>query len=91
MKPLPTMHIPHTEYDPYQDLAIGVIQQAADDYRSLTRKLLSPVPAEEKEEIMNEIGSIRHFFLGNWFSILSDGQNGKMILKRLEEEVPEVD
>lgn len=91
MKVLHTVHIPHIEYDPYQNLAIGVIQQAVDDYRSLTRKLLLPASAEEKEKIMNEVGSIRHFFLGNWFSILSDGQSGEMILKRLDEEVPEVD
>ena len=91
MKSLHTEHNPHIEYDPFQDLAIGVIQQAADDYRSLTRKVLLTVTAEEKEKIMNEIDSIRHFFLSHWFSILSDSQCGAIILKRLDEEVPEID
>ena len=90
MKILHTEHNLHIEHDPYQDLAIGVIQQAADDYRSLTRELLLSVTAEEKEKIMNKIYSIRQFFLSDWFAILSNSHSGEMILKKLDEEVSEV-
>ena len=75
------------ESDPYHDLAIGVIRQAVDDYRSLRRKLVLPLPEEEKKTAVDEMISIRQFFHSEWYIFLSGAENGSRILKALDMEV----
>ncbi len=85
-----TIHIEQefsTESDPYQDLAIGVIKQAVDDYRSQRRKLNLPLPEEEKKTAEKEILAIRQFFQSEWYIFLSGAENGSRILNVLDMEV----
>ena len=87
MKLFHVEHVPNTESDPYQELAIGVIRQAADDYRSLGHKLALPLTMEEKKRTEDEMKSISRFFLGRWYSELSGSENGSEILEALDMEV----
>ncbi len=59
------------EYNPYTALANAIIEQAVDDYRS--------------PKFSYERGFIKKFFLSEWFTMLTD-LDGKMIVRRLEEE-----
>ena len=76
-----------SESDPYHDLAVGVIRQAVDDYRSLRRKLDLPLLEEEKKNAEKEIMSIRRFFCSEWYMFLSGAENGSRILRVLDMEV----
>lgn len=59
------------KYNPYAALANAIIGQAVEDYR--------------KSKYYQERTVIKRFFLSEWFSVLTD-LDGKMILRRLEEE-----
>lgn len=59
------------EYNPYAALANAIIGQAVEDYR--------------KSKHYQERTVIKKFILSEWFSVLTD-LDGKMILRRLEEE-----
>lgn len=59
------------EYNPYAALANAIIGQAVEDYR--------------KSKHHQERTVIKKFILSEWFSVLTD-LDGKMILRRLEEE-----
>lgn len=73
--------------DPFQELGIAVIKQAAEDYRAIARRLESIENSYEKQVLEKDMESIRHFFLGEWFEVLSDSSNGPMILEMLDREV----
>ena len=73
--------------DPYQELAIAVIKQAADDYRYLARKSNESGSELERKHIRQQMISISRFFLGNWYSMLSGMDNGPAILEMLDLEV----
>lgn len=77
----------HHEPDPYDELAIGIIRQAAEDYRRLGKKLRYSNEKSERKEIENAMGIIRNFFISDWFSVLSGLENGCSILEKLDEEV----
>ena len=87
MKLIQVEHIPNTASDPYQELAISVIRQAADDYRSLGHKLALPLTMDEKKRTEDEMKSISRFFLGSWYVVLSGTDNGSEILEALDMEV----
>ena len=73
--------------DPYQELAIAVIKQAADDYRHLAKKLDKSPSIPEQKHIRQQMTSISQFFLGDWFCTLSGADNGSAILRMLDSEV----
>ena len=83
------MHTEHVEKapDPYQALALAVIRQAADDYRSLAKRIDMADSDEERERLTEMMKSISRFFLSDWFSQLSGSDEGPAILERLDEEV----
>ena len=89
-KEMKSLHIEQersSESDPYHDLAVGVIRQAVNDYRSLRRKLDLSLPEEEKKTAEKEIMSIRRFFCSEWYMFLSGAENGSKILSILDMEV----
>ena len=73
--------------DPYQELAIAVIKQAADDYRYLAKKSHESGSSLEQEHIRQQMTSISRFFLGDWYRALSGMDNGAAILEMLDVEV----
>ena len=73
--------------DPYQELAIAVIKQAADDYRRLARESTESKSSLEQKRIKQQMISISQFFLGIWYQKLSGLDNGPAILKMLDLEV----
>ncbi|MBR2799674.1 MAG: hypothetical protein IKE04_02115 [Oscillospiraceae bacterium] len=82
----------HTEQNrqapgPYQELALAVIRQAADDYRSLGRRIEASGSDLERKRMEGEMKSISRFFLSNWFCLLSGSDDGAAILERLDKEV----
>lgn len=73
--------------DPYQELAIAVIKQAADDYRYLAKKLDKSPSIPEQKHIRQQMTSISQFFLSDWYQKLIGLDNGPAILKMLDLEV----
>ena len=73
--------------DPYQELAIAVIKQAADDYRRLARESTESKSSLEQKRIKQQMISISRFVLGDWYQKLSGLNNGHAILKMLDLEV----
>ncbi len=73
--------------DPFQELGIAVIKQAAEDYRAIARKLETIESDYEKQILEKKMKSIRRFFLGDWYEVLSNSDNGPMILEMLDREV----
>ena len=74
-------------YDPWQELALAIIRQAAVDYRKCGRKLKACEDEERRRELINEMESISRFFQSKWYCVLSNEENGPDILARLNEEV----
>lgn len=72
---------------PYQELALAIIQQAADDYRILARRIESTGSELERQRLVREMKSISRFFLSSWFGVLSGSEGGAVILERLDQEV----
>ncbi len=72
---------------PFQDLAIAVIRQAVYDYLALGRRLQKCKYCDDMREIEDKMKAISRFFLGHWYSILSDNIDGGMILEVLDREV----
>ncbi len=87
MKTLHTVQTVNNVGDPYDELAVAVIEQAIDDYRRLGRKLPVLSSSLEKRRIEDEMKSIVRFFLSEWYRLLSSGENGPHILELLNEEV----
>lgn len=77
--------------DPYQELALGIIRQAASDYRYLRQHYSADLCEEEKKRIRKEMRTIRRFFLSRWYIVLSGIENGPKILEMLDSEVPHND
>lgn len=75
------------EPDPYQNLAIGIIRQAAEDYRRQGKKLQRNGSTIEKNHIADEMKKISRFFLSSWYSTLSGIENGADLLGSLDQEV----
>ncbi len=73
--------------DPYQELALAIIRQAADDYRFLARRIESTGSELERQRLVREMKSISRFFLSSWFCVLSGSEDGAVILERLDQEV----
>lgn len=76
---------------PWQELAIGIIRQAAEDYRAWNRLLIRCDDPQKRALIEGKLQEIRRFFLGSWFSDLSGDADGEMILSRLDQEVEAFD
>ena len=68
--------------DSYRNLANGIIEQAAKDYRTAKKKLERE---PENKKVLWEIKEIRKFFLSGWFKALSDA-DGNYILEKLDKE-----
>ena len=77
--------------DPYQELAIAVIRQAADDYRSLGRKSIESGSTLEQKNIRQQMIEISRFFLSDWYGFLSGLDNGAEVLELLDVEVFGID
>ena len=73
--------------DPYQELAIAVIKQAAEDYRHLARRSAETGSELEQKHIRQQMTAISRFFLGDWYRALSGLDNGSAILELLDMEV----
>ena len=73
--------------DPYQELAHAVIKQAADDYRALGKMIDSCHSHLEKQRLEREMKSVGRFFIGEWFDLLNDCDNGFLIREMLDKEV----
>ena len=87
MKTLHVMQITSDSYDPYDELAVAIIEQAIDDYRRLSRNLSAESSTLEKRRIEDELRAIASFFLSDWCRILSSGEKGSHILQLLKQEV----
>lgn len=81
----------HQEYDPYRELAMAIIRQAASDYRACGRKLRQTKDVEQRRYLKLMMKSIAKFFLSDWYSLLNKDDNGPFVLKALYEEAFGVD
>ena len=83
------IHVEHSEKapEPYQELALAVIRQAADDYRILAKEISNAYDDKQRKRLTERMKSISRFFLSDWFSQLSGSDEGPMILEKLDEEV----
>ncbi len=83
------IHVEHSEKapEPYQELALAVIRQAAADYRSLARMIDNSGSELEQKRLIREMKSISRFFLSDWFCVLSGSDEGPEFLERLDREV----
>lgn len=70
--------------DPYENLANAIILQAVKDYRTAAKKLKRN-PKNKDAKLMVE--DCERFFCSDWFGQLTS-VNGKMLLKKLQEELP---
>ena len=87
MKTLHAMQNTSDAYDPYDELAVAIIEQAIDDYRRLSRNLSAESSTLEKKRIEDELKAIAGFFLSDWYRILSSGEKGSHILQLLKQEI----
>ena len=78
---------------PYENLANAIIIQEVKDYRDvvLLLKAHRPICKEDEQDAdyisaMADKASIEQFFLGGWFSTLTD-LDGKALLAKLKREV----
>ena len=75
------------EMDPYEALAMAIVEAAADDYRSALRTL-SKDP--ENEIARDEILDIRKFFRSGWYMMLTS-IDGEYLIRMLDGEYPDVE
>lgn len=69
--------------DPWVRLANDIIIQAAEDYRTVLRRIKdNPKP---RKELLDERKSLEKFFNSRWFHILSEA-DGDYIVKRIKKE-----
>ena len=67
----------------WRALADAIILQAAEDYRRLTRRLITHPDELDKA---SEIRRIERFLCSNWFGVLSD-LDGRMLLQGLKADL----
>ena len=72
-----------TSLKPWQDLANGIVMQAAKDYMAALRKL-KRFPQNPRAEA--EITGIEKFFRSEWYSQLTE-IDGERLMKMLKKEV----
>ncbi len=69
--------------DPYENLAIAIVKQAAKDYRdalqALARNRNNTTSKRKKEEV-------ERFFTSDWYSVLTD-LDGAFLMRKIREEV----
>lgn len=78
---------PYQALDPFEELDISIIRQAADDYRRLGERVQQNGGSIEKKHMEDEIKRISRFFLSGWYSTLSGCDNGVDVLELLDQEV----
>ena len=73
-------------YDPYEELANGIIIQACKDYKSAYKRSLRKTGiAGEADE---ELAELEEFFRSNWYKKLTE-VDGEYLMERLRNEVLE--
>lgn len=77
----------HQVPEPFLELAISIIRQAADDYRRLGERVQQNGSSIEKKHMEEEMKEISRFFLSGWYSTLSGCDNGADMLELLDQEV----
>ena len=68
----------------YDNLAIAIVRQAADDYREAAKRLIRK-PSSEKAR--NAVEELKKFFLSEYCTLLSSGVEGEFILEKLDKEI----
>lgn len=68
----------------YDNLAIEIVRQAADDYRTAAKRLIRK-PSSEKAK--NAVEELKKFFLSGYCTLLSFGVEGEFILEKLDKEI----
>lgn len=71
-----------TILDPYQELANGIVVQAAQDWRAAVKKLKKH---PDRAESRREKEECEQFFLSEWFVLLTE-VDGRGILQKLKQE-----
>lgn len=66
---------------PWEDLANGIIKQAADDYKKALRRC----QFKRKKEVAQEIHSLNRWFRGDWFNMLTN-IDPEYLIQRLNTE-----
>ena len=69
--------------DPYEDLAIAIVKQAAKDYQDALQKLARNKNNENAKRMKEEV---ERFFTSDWYSELTD-LNGAFLMRKIQEEV----
>lgn len=87
MKSICVEAAPHQALEPFQELAISIIRQAAEDYRRLGERVQQNGSSIEKKHMGDKIKRISRFFLSGWYSTLSGCDNGADVLEILDQEV----
>lgn len=73
-------------YDPYEELANGIVIQACKDYKSAYKRSLRKTGiAGEADE---ELAELEEFFRSNWYKKLTE-VDGEYLMERLRNEVLE--
>lgn len=73
------------EQDCWEDLCNAVVLKAVDDYRRLTKRLKRANNEKRIASIKQGKRELEKFFCSDWFNMFTT-LDGKMILKRLQEE-----
>jgi hypothetical protein len=73
--------------DPYQALANAVVQNAAEDYRAVLKRL-----NKDPENVIAkaEVQELKRFFRSQWYEVLTE-VDGEYLINMLEKEYPDVD
>ena len=69
--------------DPYENLAIAIVKQAAKDYQSALRSLKRNKNNTSAKRMKEEV---ERFFNSDWYSDLTD-LNGAFLMRKIQEEV----
>lgn len=68
----------------YDNLAIEIVRQAAEDYRAAAKRLIRKPSSEKAKEAVEEL---KNFFLSEYCTLLSFGVDGVFILEKLDKEI----
>ena len=84
------------KFDPYRELAVAVIQKAAEDYEIAYKRWLTGNPRNNKsqkaknnwQQTIKTLNECESFFISDWFITLSsDKIHGPTFLSMLKEKV----